>query len=141
MNLWNELLKSSNRFFWFMIGLLVMFLCLVMPFTLRAAEYDIEIQYSYVSPDETMDAVSFKIYAEGTYVCTTTPGTNGDIVACNATTLRPGPYNWTMTALYADGRESPASAPYAFTLPMPDPNQPNIILMRLREAPAPAPPQ
>ena len=131
--------RRLGRFVWLAIPALFIMVIVLTPFIVKAAEYDIEIQYTYVSTDQTNEATAFKMYAEGTYVCTTTPGTAGDIVACDASTLRPGAYNWTMTAVFADGTESPASEPYAFTLPMPEPNAPNLILMRLRE-PDPAPP-
>jgi hypothetical protein len=122
------------RFFSFVAPMVFVIIFLMTAHVSMAAEYDIEIQYSYESNDQTQDAVAFKMYAEGTEVCTTTVvPEEDDLVACDASALRPGPYNWTMTAVFEDGNESPQSAPYAFTLPMPDPNEPNIILMRIRD--------
>ncbi len=134
-------LKPTWRVNLWIVALLLFALFFISyPMIAGAAEYQVEIQYTYLSPDQDLDAAGMRMYAEGTAVCTTPTPTPGTTIGCDASALRPGPYNWTMTAVYVNGEESPHSAPYAFTLPVPDGVAPNIILMRIADEPEPVPP-
>ena len=93
---------------------------------------DLSIEFSYTPEHPDYTATGFKVYANGSLLCETTDITPGPPMelACNANALSPGPYDFTMSAIYSAGGESPQSAPYNFEIPMPEQDAPNILIIR-----------
>ena len=96
----------------------------------QAADYDLEIVYSYSPTDPAYIAGGFKVYAGGQEICAT--GVDNPTL-CEARGMAPGEYSWEMSAVFADGVESPRSAAFMFTLPIPPPTGPQILELRLRD--------
>ena len=76
----------------------------------------IHIEWGYTPPVDP--AVSgFKLYQEGVYACQTT-NANARDMDCNVTITKPTT-DYTLTAAFIDGTESPHSSPFAFTPTVP----------------------
>ena len=119
------------------IGLIVVML-MVVAIPGYSADYDLEVEFSYIASDPVNVAVGYNVYAGSVLVCSPVVGADPTRLACDATGMDSGSYDWSMEALWAVGGPSPRSDVFVFTLPAPDPNKPNIIVIRLRD-PAPVP--
>jgi len=93
------------------IRLLFALLC-SLPFLASAATQSIHVEWGYTPPTEPA-VTGYKLYQEGEYACETKDpkATAMDCEVSLATTT-----NFTLTATFNDGTESPHSAPFAFTL-------------------------
>jgi hypothetical protein len=83
--------------------------------TIPAAEgwkRSVHIEWGYTHPAD-LEVTGFKLYKDGAPACTFTGGTTsqGD---CEVTLTRSGTA-FTLTAAFADGTESPHSAPFVFS--------------------------
>ena len=96
----------------------------------QAADYNVSIVYEFQPVDPMYTAGGFKMYADGQEVCATT---TDNPAICEARGMVPGEYSWEMSAVYASGNESTRSAPFLFTLPVPDQPGPQILEMILRD--------
>ena len=95
-----------------LIRLLFAFLC-SLPFSASAATQTIHVDWSYTPPSEPA-VIGFKLYQEGAFACETHDPT---VTAMDCSvTLATATTNFTLTATFNDGTESPQSAPFAFTL-------------------------
>ncbi|MGB3209626.1 MAG: PKD domain-containing protein [Desulforhopalus sp.] len=84
-------------------------------FSFGAEMTTLEIEFAFTAPDTPDKQVSgYRLYKDGTQVCEThEPGVSA--IACNFPT-EVGTFDFTLTACYADGTESPASAPCPHTV-------------------------
>lgn len=94
------------------IRALVPLLC-TLPFNALAAESrSIHVEWGYTPPSQPQ-VTGYKLYKEGAFSCQVTGAT---VTAMDCTvTLLSDPTNFTLTATFADGTESPHSAPFAFS--------------------------
>lgn len=95
-----------------LIRLFVALLCWL-PISVSAATQSIHIEWGYTPPSQPA-VTGFKLYQEGTYVCQSlnpTATAMDCVVTLTATTT-----NFTLTAVFNDGTESPHSSPFPFTL-------------------------
>ncbi len=98
-----------------MLRMLVIIVLLAFPVLSWATS--IHVEWGYTPPTEP--AVSgFKLYQEGVYTCQTT-NPNATAMDCDVTLTKPTT-DYTLTAAFIDGTESPHSSPYAFTPPIPE---------------------
>lgn len=95
-----------------LIRLLFALLC-SLPFSALAATQTIHVDWSYTPPSEPA-VTGFKLYQEGVFACETHDPT-ATAMDC-AVTLATATTNFTLTATFSDGTESPQSTPFAFTL-------------------------
>ena len=80
-----------------------------------AAMQDIHIEWSYdTQPVEGKTLAGYHLYKEGVETCTTTSPTDTSM-DCTFDS-EDGTFQFTLTAFYTDGYESPHSSPYTFTL-------------------------
>jgi hypothetical protein len=71
----------------------------------------IHVEWGYAAP--AFPAVTgFKLYQEGVYACQTTTPT-ATAMDCSVSIVKSST-NYTLTAVFGDGSESPHSAPFAF---------------------------
>lgn len=93
---------------------LLFWLFLLFPVCLPAAEVrSIHAEWDSYTPPEERSLNGFKLYQEGVFVCQIDdPGATA--MDCTVT-LASDPTNFTLTAMFADGTESPHSAPFAFS--------------------------
>ncbi|WP_448874899.1 PKD domain-containing protein [Desulfobulbus propionicus] len=77
-----------------------------------AAAQSIHVEWGYTPPTEPA-VTGFKLYQEGISVCQT-QNPNATAMDCEVT-LTATTTNFTLTATFGDGTESPHSAPFAFT--------------------------
>ena len=95
------------------IRLLFALLC-SLPFSaLAATTQSIHVEWGYTPPSEPA-VTGYKLYQEGVFVCETDAPT-ATAMDCTVT-LTTATTNFTLTATFSDGTESPHSAPFAFTL-------------------------
>ena len=102
------------------IRLLLALLCLL-PFSASATPQSIHVEWGYTPPSEPA-VIGYNLYQEGVFVCKTDTPT-ATTMDCSVD-LATATTNFTLTATFSDGTESPHSAPFAFTLSdSPDPLQ------------------
>jgi len=95
------------------IRLLFTLLC-SLPFSASATTTQtIHVDWSYTPPSESVVS-GFKLYQEGVFACETHDST-ATAMDCPVT-LTTTTTNFTLTATFSDGTESPQSTPFAFTL-------------------------
>ncbi|MGD9948376.1 MAG: PKD domain-containing protein [Desulfobulbus sp.] len=88
-------------------------LLLLVPGSLFAAENrSIHVEWGYTPPSQP-SVTGFKLYQEGVLACRS-DNPNATALDCTVTLLD-NPTNFTLTATFADGTESPHSAPFAFS--------------------------
>jgi PKD repeat protein len=92
------------------IRLLALLIC-GLSFAVSAAAQSIHVEWGYTPPSEP-EVTGFKLYQEGTSVCQT-QNPNATAMDCEVT-LTAATTNFTLTATFSDGTESPHSAPFAF---------------------------
>ena len=90
---------------------LVCLLCCFTSIVFADDSRSIHIEWGYTPPSEPA-VTGFRLYQEGTFVCEEA-GANVSAMDCSVT-LVSDPTNFTLTATFADGTESPHSAPFAF---------------------------
>lgn len=95
--------------------------CFLTAFAIRAADYSIHIEWGYTPPSEP-PVSGFQLYQEGVPVCSTS---NPDATSmdCDVSIIGSST-DYTLTALFTDGSESPHSATYTFSVngePQPEP--------------------
>ena len=120
----------------FLIACITIILATTLAMTAYAQEEEVrelEVEFSYAPAHEDFTAVGFKMYANGGELCETSDVNAGPPMAliCDAASLAPGEYDFTMTALYQNGNESPKSAAYPFEI-LPNETSPQIIIIRFR---------
>ena len=96
-----------------LIRLLVILLC-SLPLVVSAATQSIHVEWGYTPPSEPA-LTGFKLYQEGAFACQTQDAAT-TTMDCQVT-LTAETTNFTLTATFSDGTESPHSAPFAFTAP------------------------
>ena len=92
--------------------LLTLLCCLLPTFAAAATTRSIHVEWGY-TPPSTPAVTGFKLYQEGTFACL-----NNDPAATSMdcqVTLTADTTNFTLTATFSDGTESPHSAPFSFT--------------------------
>ncbi|MBM9538470.1 PKD domain-containing protein [Desulfobulbus alkaliphilus] len=77
-----------------------------------AANHTIQVEWGYTPPSQPA-VTGFNLYQEGTKTCQTTQA-QATSMACQVTLTKPTT-NFTLTATFSDGTESPHSAPFPFT--------------------------
>ncbi len=94
---------------------LLVALCLCLPVVATAASItqSIHVEWGYTPPSEPA-VTGFKLYQEGVFACQSTDA-NATAMDCQVT-LTAETTNFTLTATFGDGTESPHSAPFAFSL-------------------------
>lgn len=91
--------------------LFVLFLC---PLTAHATvTKTLEVDFSFTN-SSNQQHLGYKLYKEGTKVCQTTDP-NASTISCSLTT-DPGTFNFTLTAYYDDGSESPSSPAFSYVI-------------------------
>lgn len=96
-----------------LIRLLFALLC-SLPFSASAATtQSIHVEWGYTPPSEPA-VTGYKLYQEGVFVCSKTDDPTATAMDCTVT-LATATTNFTLTATFNDGTESPHSAPFAFT--------------------------
>ncbi len=83
-----------------------------------ATTQSIHVEWGYTPPSEPA-VTGFKLYQEGAFACQTQDPA-ATAMDCEVT-LSAETTNFTLTATFSDGTESPHSAAYAFTLATPEP--------------------
>jgi PKD repeat protein len=87
-------------------------LCFVFAFsTVDAQSQSIHVEWGYTPPSQPQVS-GFKLYQEGALVCRI-DNPNANAMDCTVTLVKT-PTNFTLTATFGDGTESPHSAPFAF---------------------------
>ena len=97
-----------------------------------ASARDLAVEFSYTPAEPVQEAVSYNIYADGVLVCSPTVGVDPGMLFCDANELVSKSYDWVMTAVFANGEESPNSPSFPFTIPLKDPNSPIILTIRMK---------
>ncbi|MGD9948944.1 MAG: PKD domain-containing protein [Desulfobulbus sp.] len=92
------------------IRLLALLIC-GLAIAVSAAAQSIRVEWGYTPPTEPA-VTGFKLYQEGTAACQT-QNPNATAMDCEVT-LTAATTNFTLTATFSDGTESPQSAPFAF---------------------------
>ncbi len=104
----NSMRTLATRF------LLTLLCCLLPTFAAAATTRTIHVEWGYTLPS-TPAVTGFKLYQEGAHVCQTQePGATA--MDCTVTLIA-DTTNFTLTATFSDGTESPHSAPFPFTPP------------------------
>ena len=94
--------------------LLIVFFCWLPVFAAAGSiTQSIHVEWGYTPPSEPA-VTGFKLYQEGVFACQTTDA-NATAMDCQVT-LTAETTNFTLTASFGDGTESPHSAPFAFSL-------------------------
>ena len=76
---------------------------------------DILVDFAFNSPSsQEKQVIGYRLYMDGSPICETGP-VDPQAFSCTAPGFE-GTYDFTMTALYDDGTESPQSAPFSFNL-------------------------
>lgn len=94
---------------------LLLALCLCLPVVAAAAPItqSVHVEWSYTPPSEPA-VTGFKLYQEGVFACQINDA-KATAMDCQVT-LTAETTNFTLTATFGDGTESPHSAPFAFSL-------------------------
>ena len=92
--------------------LLTLLCCLLPTFAAAATTRSIHVEWGY-TPPSTPAVTGFKLYQEGANVCQTQEP-SATAMDCTVT-LTADTTNFTLTATFSDGTESPHSAPFPFT--------------------------
>jgi PKD repeat protein len=95
-----------------LIRLLVVALLCWLPTLASAATQSIHVEWGY-TPSSESTVTGFKLYQEGAFVCQT-EDPNAIAMDCDVT-LTADTTNFTLTATFSDGTESPHSTLYAFS--------------------------
>jgi len=83
--------------------------------TFGAVAHKLAIDFSFSAPDNsTKQLLGYRLYKEGVQACETVEP-NTSTMDCELLT-EPGTFNFTLTAYYDGGIESPPSTPFPFTL-------------------------
>lgn len=106
-----------------LIRLLVMLVCSLPVFATAVTTQSIHVEWGYTPPSAPA-VTGFKLYQEGAFACQTQDAA-ATAMDCQVT-LTADTTNFTLTATFSDGTESPHSAPFAFSTstgatPAPDP--------------------
>jgi PKD repeat protein len=94
-----------------LIRLIVALICWL-PISALATTQSIHVEWGYTPPSEPT-VTGFKLYQEGVFVCQI-QDPNASAMDCEVT-LTAATTNFTLTASFSDGTESPHSAPFPFT--------------------------
>ncbi|MDD2465513.1 MAG: PKD domain-containing protein [Desulfobulbus sp.] len=97
--------------FYQLIRVVLPVICCLPFYALAAESRSIHIEWGYTPPSEPA-VIGFKLYQEGAVACQVKDST-ATAMDCEVT-LYSNPTNFTLTAMFADGTESPHSAPFAF---------------------------
>jgi PKD repeat protein len=98
----------------FIIRLLITLLCCLPTFAAAATTQSIHVEWGYTPPSEPA-VIGFKLYQEGAFACQVQ---NSDATSMDCqVTLSAATTNFTLTAAFSDGTESPHSAPFTFATP------------------------
>ena len=74
--------------------------------------YEVSIQFSFDSPD----VETYQLYKNGVLFCSEDLVNLPESQVLTCTVDSPGTYDFTLAAVYLNGRESPPSAPFRFTV-------------------------
>ena len=88
-------------------------LCLSPNITNAAVTKTLEVAFAFSDPG-SQTLVGYKLYKDSTKVCQTTDP-SATKISCSLTT-DPGTFNFSLTAYYANGSESPSSPSFPFTI-------------------------
>ena len=103
------MLDAQIRYFWLLLSVLVVS-------TAYAQSQSIHVEWGYTPPSQPRVS-GFKLYQEGVFAC---QADDPKATAMDCTVaMTSTPTNFTLTATFVDGTESPHSAPFAFS-PTPD---------------------
>ena len=97
---------------------LISFLTLLIPCHSEAFHtYDVSIQFSFdtESPD-IPDVYGYRLYKDGVEFCAESLENLPESQVMTCTVDKPGTYDFTLAAVYINGRESPHSAPFRFSV-------------------------
>ena len=95
-------------------------LCLLFVFFLSpvitnaAVTKTLEVEFAFSDPGNPQQPLGYSLYKDGTRVCQTSEP-SASRISCSLTT-EPGTFNFSLTASYANGGESPPSANFPFTI-------------------------
>ena len=96
------------------IRLLITLLCCLPTLAAAATTQSIHVEWGYTPPSEPA-VIGFKLYQEGAFACQVQ---NPDATSMDCqVTLSAATTNFTLTAAFSDGTESPHSAPFTFATP------------------------
>ncbi len=85
------------------------------PSEVHGGQYDIQVDFAFDSTADPDKQVSgYRLYQEGNPACDSNSYDLASMTCLIAS--EPGTYNFTMSALYSDGSESPQSLPFPFTI-------------------------
>ncbi len=101
------------------IRLLIALICCLPTFAQAATDYSIHAEWTSYTPPSGYVVAGFNLYQEGVLACQVQ---DPDATAIDCTvSLTADVTNFTLTAAFNDGTESPHSSPFAFTAPTPAP--------------------
>ena len=95
------------------LHVLLALICCLPGFASAATSQSIHVEWGY-TPPSTPAVTGFKLYQEGVFACQAQDPA-ATTMDCQVT-LAAATTNFTLTATFSDGTESPHSAPFAFTL-------------------------
>jgi len=97
----------------FIIRLLVALFCCLPALTAAATTQSIHVEWGYTPPSAPA-VTGFKLYQEGVFACQT-QDPNATTMDCQVSLVQETT-NFTLTAIFSDGTESPHSTPFPFTI-------------------------
>ncbi|MCB2217362.1 MAG: PKD domain-containing protein [Desulfobulbaceae bacterium] len=107
---------------------LFLFLLCLLPIDSHALpqDYTVQVNFSFDAPSITEKQIlAYRLYKNAELACENGP-VAPQVLDCSITT-EPGTYDFTLTALYSDGSQSPHSAPFPFTFANPAPELQAVI--------------
>ena len=97
-----------------LLHLIILLPCALFATIAAATDHSIHIEWGYTPPSDP-PLSGYNLYQEGTLICTTN---NPEATAMDCdVSLEKDSTNFTLTAIFSDGSESPHSAPFPFLLP------------------------
>ena len=80
--------------------------------------YEVSIQFSFdtESPDLPDVVYGYRLYKDGVELCSESLENLTETQVLNCTVDTPGTFDFTLAAVYLNGRESPHSAPFQFSV-------------------------
>ena len=106
----------KNNAIKYTIGIcLLSFLTILSPnYSEALAPYEVSIQFSFDTESPDIPEVSrYRLYKDGIAFCEESL-TESQVLTCTVDT--PGTFDFTLAAVYINGRESPRSAPFRFSV-------------------------
>ena len=97
-----------------MIQITTTLICCLFATMAAAADHSIHIEWGYTPPSDP-PLSGFHLYQEGTLACTIN-NPEATAIDCNMS-LEKDTTNFTLTAIFSDGSESPQWAPFPFSIP------------------------